>query len=84
TVRLSRNSGKYFLASGVVVSLGWVSMFEALSAGGVSVVSALIGANPLFSFALSLLLLRDTEVFSWRIAAGCLAIVAGVAVVTLL
>ena len=83
TVRMSRNSGKYFLASGVVVSLGWVSMFEALSAGGVSVVSALIGANPLFSFGLSLLLLRDTEVFSWRIAAGCLAIVAGVAAITL-
>ncbi len=82
-VRLSRNSGNYFLASGVVVSLGWVSMFEALSVGSVSVVSALIGANPLFSLALSLLLLKDTEMFSWRVAAGCLAIVAGVATITL-
>ena len=83
-VRLSRNSVKYFLASGVVISLGWVCMFNALSVGDVSVVSALIGANPLFSLALSLLLLRDVEEFGWRVAAGCLAIVAGAAAITLL
>lgn len=82
-VRLSWNSGKYFLASGVVVSLGWVSMFNALSAGEVSVVSALIGANPLFSLFLSLLMLRDMEEFGWRVATGCLAIVAGAAAITL-
>lgn len=82
-VRLSWNSGKYFLASGVVVSLGWVSMFNALSAGEVSVVSALIGANPLFSLFLSLLMLKDMEEFGWRVATGCLAIVAGAAAITL-
>ncbi len=83
-VRLSRDSVKYFLASGVVISLGWICMFNALSAGDVSVVSALIGANPLFSLVLSMLLLRDVEEFGWRVAAGCLAIVAGAAVITLL
>ncbi len=83
-VRLSRDSVKYFLASGVVISLGWICMFNALSAGDVSVVSALIGANPLFSLVLSMLLLRDVEEFGWRVAAGCLSIVAGAAVITLL
>lgn len=84
SLRLSRNSGKYFVVSGFVVGLGWLSMFNALSAGEVSVISALIGANPLFSLVLSLMLLRDAGEFDRRVVAGCLAIVAGVAVITLL
>ena len=83
TLRLSQNSVKYFVLSGVVVSLGWLSMFYALSTGDVSVVSALIGANPLFSLLLSLIMLKDTEVLDWRVAFGCLAIVVGVSIITL-
>ncbi len=84
TVRLSRSSGKYFLVSGVVVSVAWLSMFTALSAGGVAVVSALIGTSFLFSLVLSALLLKDTEEISWGVVIGSIAIVAGAAVITLL
>jgi DME family drug/metabolite transporter len=83
-LRLNWKSGKYFVISGVVVSLGWLSMFNALTAGEVSVVSALIGANPLFSLVLSLMLLREADEFDWKVAMGCIAIVAGVTIITLL
>ena len=83
-VRLDDESRKYFVASGVVVSLGWLSMFTALAGGKVSVVSALIGANPLVSIILSLMFLKGSEELDARIIAGCLAIVAGVAMITLL
>jgi DME family drug/metabolite transporter len=82
-VRLSRNSVKYFIGSGLAVSAGWLTMFAALSTGSVSVVSALIGTNPLFSLALSLVFLRETEDINRRIAAGAFAIVAGAAIITL-
>jgi DME family drug/metabolite transporter len=82
-VRLSRNSVKYFAGSGLAVSAGWLSMFTALSTGSVSVVSALIGTNPIFSLALSLVLLGETEAISRRVAAGSLIIVAGAAIITL-
>ncbi len=83
-IRLNWSSGKYFVLSGVVVSVGWLSMFTALASGEVSVVSALIGTNPLFSLALSLVLLRGSEKLGWRTGMGCLAIVTGAAVITLL
>ncbi len=73
----------YFLGSGVVVSLGWLSMFAALLIGKVSVVSALIGTNPLFSLVFSLLFLRGSETLDRRNVTGCLAVVVGAFVITL-
>ncbi len=83
TVRIRRRSLPYFVVSGVVVSLGWLSMFNALAVGDVSVVATLIGTNPLYSLLLSWILLRDSEKFSWRVTVGCLVIVAGAVIVTL-
>jgi DME family drug/metabolite transporter len=82
-VWLSGSSLGYFTISGVVVSLGWLSMFNALVAGKVSVVSTLIGTNPLFSLVLSWLMLRGSEGFGWRVVAGCIATVSGAALITL-
>jgi uncharacterized membrane protein len=82
-IRWNWSGGKYFILSGVVISAGWLSMFTALASGKVSVVSALIGTNPLFSIILSLILLSRSEDLDWRTGAGCLAIVAGAAVITL-
>jgi len=82
-VRPSRSSLMYFGASGVIVSLGWLSMFNALAVGEVSVVATLIGTNPLFSLVFSWLLLRGSDRLGWRVVAGCLAIVSGAALVTL-
>jgi uncharacterized membrane protein len=82
-IRWNWSGGKYFILSGVVVSAGWLSMFTALASGKVSVVSALIGTNPLFSIVLSLILLGGSEDLDWRTGVGCLAIVSGAAVITL-
>ena len=83
TVIFSMRSLAFFTVSGVVVSLGWLSMFNALLVGEISVVAALIGTNPLFSLLLSWLMLRGSERLGWRVTVGCLVIVAGAAIVTL-
>jgi uncharacterized membrane protein len=80
----TRRSVKFFVFSGIIISVGWLSMFSALSVGNVSVVAALIGANPLFSLLLSFVLLRDTEKFGSKVVLGCIAIVLGVVLISIL
>jgi len=82
--RLTRGSLPYFAAAGVSNSVAWVSMYVATQSGSVSVVSAIIGANPLFGLLLSAVFLRDVERITPRTIAGCLVIVAGITVITLL
>ncbi len=82
-LRFNWESGKFFIINGVVVTLAWLAMFSALTIGKVSVVTALGGTNPLFSVILSAILLKDSEKLNSRIIIGCLAIVAGAAVITL-
>jgi uncharacterized membrane protein len=74
---------RFFVVNGVVLTLAWLSMFTALTTGKVSVVTALGGTSPLFAVLLSAILLKDSEELNLRIAVGCLAIVAGAAVITL-
>jgi uncharacterized membrane protein len=83
-LQLNWRAGKIFMMNGVVVTLAWLSMFTALTVGKVSVVTALGGTNPLFSVILSAVLLKDSEKLNSRIVIGCLGIVAGAAVITLL
>lgn len=83
-IKLTKGSLPYFAAAGVSNSVAWISMFIATQRGSVSVVSAIIGANPLFGLILSALFLRGVERITPRIIAGCLVIVAGVMVITLL
>jgi uncharacterized membrane protein len=82
-IQFNWESGKFFIVNGVVVTLAWLAMFSALTIGKVSVVTALGGTNPLFSVILSAILLKDSEELNSRIIIGCLAIVAGAAVITL-
>ncbi|MCW4051354.1 MAG: DMT family transporter [Candidatus Bathyarchaeota archaeon] len=82
--KFSRKALPFLVGSGIATSTAWIGMFMATQQGSVSVVSAIIGANPLFGLLLSALLLRDTEQLSKRVIAGCLVIVAGVTVITLL
>ena len=81
--KLTRDSRKFFTLSGLVVTVAWLSMYSAFALGKVSVVSALIGTNPLFTLVLSLIFLRDTERLNMRIVLGCLLIVAGATVITI-
>ena len=81
--KLTRKSARYFVASGFIVTAGWLAMYNALSRGNVSVVSALIGTNPLFSLLMSYIFLRDSERLDWMVVLGCLAIVGGAVIITL-
>ncbi|MCK4703580.1 EamA family transporter, partial [Candidatus Bathyarchaeota archaeon] len=83
-IKFTKGSLPYFAAAGVSNSVAWISMFIATQRGSVSVVAAIIGANPLFGLILSALFLRSVERITPRIIAGCLVIVAGVMVITLL
>lgn len=82
-LRIKWSGAKYFLVNGVVLTLAWLSMFTALTTGKVSVVTALGGTSPLFAILLSSILLK-TEKLNIRINVGCLAIVTGAIVITLL
>lgn len=82
-ITLRKSSIKYFGISGVIVSIGWLSMFNAFKAGEVSTVATLIGTYPLFSVMLSWLMLRSSDKLGWRVLAGCSVIVSGATIVTL-
>ncbi len=82
-LQVNWGGGKFWVVNGVVVTLAWLAMFSALTVGKVSVVTALGGTNPLFAVILSALLLKDSEKLNSRIIIGCLAIVAGAAVISL-
>ncbi len=78
-----RTSGvKYFVGSGLVISVAMLSMYTAFQSGSIAVVTGLIGAAPLFGLVLSTLLLRDVEKITKRVVAGCLLIFLGVILIT--
>jgi drug/metabolite transporter (DMT)-like permease len=81
--KFSRKSVPFLIAGGITTSIAWISMFMATQQGSVGVVSAIIGANPLFGLALSVVLLKDTESITPQMIIGCLTIVAAVIVITL-
>jgi uncharacterized membrane protein len=80
--RLSRKAVPFLVAGGIATSSAWIGMFMATQQGSVGVVSAIIGASPLFSLILSALLLSDTERFAFRVVIGSLLIVIAVVLIT--
>lgn len=66
-----------FLGVGVLFGASYVSLFEAYYRGRVTVVSPIVATESLFGVALSLLLLRHTELVGRRVLAGAALIVAG-------
>src|SRR5439155_316278 len=75
--RLSLRAMLPFLGVGVAFGLSYVSLFEAYYRGRVTVVSPLVAAESLWGVALSLLLIRRTELVGRRVLIGALLIVAG-------
>ncbi len=75
---------KYFIGSGLVISVAMLSMYTAFASGSIAVVTGLIGAAPLFGLILSAVFLRDVEKITKRVVAGCLLIVVGVVLITVL
>jgi drug/metabolite transporter (DMT)-like permease len=66
-----------FLGVGVLFGLSYVAVFEAYYRGRVTVVSPIIATESLWGVALSLLLLRHSELVGRRVLAGGGLIVAG-------
>ena len=76
---LDRRGILWFMAVGICNGLGVLAMYAALNGGRVSVVSPLVATYPLFTLALSALVLRE-EKFAPRVLLGAALTVAGVVV----
>ena len=81
--KLNKKAIPWLIGGGIATSTAWIGMFTATQMGSVSVVSAIIGTNPLFGLLLSAILLRDTERITKQVAAGSILIVIAVIVITL-
>lgn len=81
--KLSRKALPWLIGGGIATSTAWIGMFTATEMGSVSVVSAIIGANPLFGLILSAVMLRDSEKITRQVAVGSVLIVVAVAIITL-
>ena len=66
-----------FLVVGVLFGLSYVSLFEAYYRGRVTVVSPIVATESLWGVALSILLIRHTELVGRRVLIGAALIVAG-------
>lgn len=70
-----------FLPAGLLFGGSYVSLFEAYYRGRVTVVAPLVAIESLVGVALSVLLLRESEVVGRRLVLGALLIVAGGALI---
>ena len=66
-----------FLGVGVLFGLSYVLLFEAYYRGRVTVVSPIVATESLWGVALSVLLIRHTELVGRRVLVGALLIVGG-------
>lgn len=73
----------YFALGGLLQTAGLLSVYTALGMGMVSVVLPIYTSSPLFVLPLSAWLLRGTERITARVAAGAVAVVLGVVLVSL-
>ncbi len=80
---ISRQSLACFAATGVLSSIGWLTMMAALETGSVGVVTTIVYSYPLFALITTRLLMKE-EKFTTRTVLGSTLVVVGVAIVTLL
>lgn len=80
---ISRPSLVYFAITGVLSSIGWLTMMKAFETGPVSIVTTIVYSYPLFALLFTHLLIRE-EKLTVRTVIGSIFVVVGVAVVTLL
>jgi drug/metabolite transporter (DMT)-like permease len=82
-LKITRSSLTCFAATGILSSVGWLTMMQALQTGPVGVVTTIVYSYPLFALITTRLLMRE-EKLSKRTILGSLLVVLGVAIVTLL
>jgi uncharacterized membrane protein len=80
-MRLDPRGLSYLAASGLAEGAAYLTMWQALAQGDVSVVSPLVNSHPIVAVTLAALFLRDVETVTWRIAVATALVVAGVALV---
>ncbi len=80
---INRSSLAYFAATGVLSSIGWLTMMQALETGPVSVITTIVYSYPLFALLFTRFLIRE-ENLTVRTVVGSTLVVLGVAIVTLL
>lgn len=82
SLRCSRRSRLYFIAGGIAENGGVFFLLLALGFGDVSVVIPLAGTAPLFVLGLAYLFPSERGQINWRIVAGVVLIVLGVALLS--
>jgi len=83
-IAVTRDIAPLLVGSGIVNAFAWIALTLSISLGRVSVMSAIIYSYPLFIVILARFLLKDTEVLTKYTVAGCVLIVLGVVIVSLL
>lgn len=81
-VDVPRRATAYYSISGLFTAAAFLSLFEALDRGRVSIVDPLYGTAPLFTTIFAYFLLRDVERVTVGIVAGVVTIVVGAIFVT--
>ena len=79
----SRRSYAYFLGTGVLSSLGLLSLFVGLASGPVAIVVTLAGTSTLLTTAFSWALLGDLERVTRGVVVAAVLVVSGVALIAL-
>jgi uncharacterized membrane protein len=74
----------WLTGSGAVNAVAWIALTMSITAGRVSVMTSIVYSYPLFSVLLARLMLSDAENLTGRVVAGCVLIVLGVVLVSLL
>jgi drug/metabolite transporter (DMT)-like permease len=83
-INVNRGTTNWLVLSGVVNAFAWVALTMAISLGKVSVMSAIIYSYPMFSVVLARFMLSDSESLTKNVVFGCVLIVLGVVLVSLL
>ncbi len=83
-LNVNRDNASWLVGSGVVNAVAWITLTLSIILGSVSVMTAIVYRYPLFSVILSRLFLKDTEDLTKYTVAGCVLIVLGVFLVSLL
>ena len=83
-LNVNRGNVWWLAGSGAVNAVAWIALTMSIAAGRVSVMTSIVYSYPLFSVLLARLMLRDMETLTRRVVAGCIIIVLGVVLVSLL
>lgn len=76
--KVERGSLPYFLAGGLLTSIGWYALFNALHIGRVGIVTPIAVSYSLVTMSFSYFFLRDVEHINRWVACGTLLVVGGI------